>query len=76
VQELEPAKLYALSPHSVHTVLAAVLSVPGGHFSTVLVPSQMLPAGQLVHVSRVVEEPPDVNDGLGQATQLPAPAAE
>jgi hypothetical protein len=54
----------------VQTVLPAVLNVPGAHFSTVDVPSQMLPAWHVVHSWRVEEvHPVDlqcVKDGLGQ----------
>jgi len=64
----------------VQTVLPAVLNVPGAHFSTVDVPSQMLPAWHDVHSWRVEEvHPVDlqcVKDGLGQDWQEPLPAAE
>ena len=73
---LAPAPLYAESPHSVHDTLPAALNVPAAHWVTVDEPWQTLPAGQRVHVSRMVAVPPAVKDVLRQAWQLPAPAAE
>ena len=66
LQLLDPSPLYRSSlPHAEQALEFAAANSPAEHFEMTLVPSHAEPAGQTLHVVRVVGSPPEVNEPSG-----------